>query len=185
MKTKLIVFTLIFFSIESFSQQTVSEKVKYHFRTSKCRFCGKIKKDNSVDWVSISNEDVSDKIYLEGLSKATLSIAFGEKETNCSGSRFGEHEFNEISHKTELKLVTAVKGSAAKRNKSYNNDKSNENTVEFDMEAYRKASGELNDNEKKSSSKQGEFDMDAFNKALKKSNEDEKLKKKILKKKKN
>ena len=171
------------FAFKSFSQQTVSEKVKYRYITSKCGLCGKIKKDNSVDWVHITNEDVSDKIYLEGLSKGALSMAFGNKETNCSGSRFGEHEYRQISNKTEYKLVTAIKGSAAKRKNSYfedgNNKSSNDNSVEFNMDAYKKAAGELNDNEKKSSSNnQGGFDMDAFNKALKKSKEEERLKRK-------
>jgi hypothetical protein len=170
------------FALKSFSQQTVSEKVKYRYITLKCVLCGKIKKSNSVDWVHIANEDVSDKIYLEGLSKGALSMAFGNKETNCNGSRFGEHEYKEIVNKIEYKLVTAVKGSAAKRKNSYseyeNNKGSNDNSVEFNMDAYKKAAGELNDSEKKSSNNQGGFDMDAFNRALKKSKEEEKLKRK-------
>lgn len=129
------------FAFKSFSQQTVSERVKYFHVTSKCKLCGKLKKDNSVDWINVSDKDVSDKIYLETLSSGVGNMLFGSKETNCSGSRFGEHDYREVSRRTEFKLVTAKKGSAAKRQNSDSEDEnSNESTV-FDLKAAEDSEG--------------------------------------------
>ena len=141
MKKEIAALIALFISISGICQKTVSEKVTYDVYNYKCYHCGKIKKKTVIDVMSIKDKDVSNKVseevidngYSQGNPLLDAITGYSDVDkTTCNGSMNGRHSYNEISHTTTIKIVTAEKGKAAKEEQEENNKKA----VEFKQKMY-------------------------------------------------